>query len=144
MEEVIPQGYIDLSWLPSEFLTLQGLDIKTVLAKKTYISSLINGAIGNELVRMGYERNWIEMELFESIVENPRQIRDGGANALLLIRRGGGYWVSADTYFDVRYYAMRIVPFVDKDGNKFWEFIDFDFDYNINRQDTVLWKSEEP
>ncbi len=90
---------------------------------------------------MGYERDWIEMELFENMVEHPNQIRDGGGGALLLICQDGGYWEYADKYIEERYYAMRIIPVTDKEGNSFWEFVDFDLQYNLKRHDTVFWRS---
>lgn len=141
MEEVIPDGYTDLGWLPEEISEIQELNSLSVLAKESYLNDILRGEIGNELVCMGYERGWIEMELFENMVEHPNQIRDGGGGALLLICQDGGYWESADKYIEDRYYAMRIIPVTDKDGNSFWEFVDFDLQYNLKRQDYILWKS---
>ena len=144
MEEEVkfPDGYCEVSSLPSTFVEEYELETDVIIVKKSYLEQLRNGEFGNLLDSMGFDRYFIEENFLVSFAQDPLQIREMGGGALLLADMYGGYWTDSSSFHEPRCFAMRIVP-VEIEGGRFWEFVDFDLHYNLKRKDRVLWKREE-
>lgn len=135
-----PKGYTYLGWFSedaSEFLEAKYLPI---LIKDEFLQELKNGEVGKFVRINDFDAFCLGLdEILGLAAEYPYQIRDGGGGiSYLCIRPVEGYVDYGKVVKDYCY-MLRIVPAQSEDGEEFWECIEVETNYNLYRNDAVLW-----
>lgn len=132
---------IELAYFPDGVVNCLNLDSGLVMIGQSLLDGLYKSSTGIYLKNNDYDCSELGLTfLFESLIGNPDQIREGGGGALLVVRS----YVETMHYKNIPVcYALRIAPAQDENGNRFYEVQDIDIHYNLKRQDRVLWKKEE-
>ena len=136
-ETFVPKGYTYYGNISEELQINLELKDLPVLIKDSFEQEILNGP-RDKFIRMAdMDYDSIGTDIFMNLVEYPHQVRNGGGNMLLLVQSFPAYKISDGMSVKEKCYAMRIAP---TSNENYWEVIDFEVKYNLNRNDQILWE----
>lgn len=128
-------AYIEIGSMPAHITKALGFEEIRLVIKHEYNESIKNSALYAELQKRENEYPYLGTEYFSYFIEHPDQIRNAGNESLLIIRSYPTIYFVQGKPFGNEHYALRIVPL----NKNYWEIIDFDINYKLNRQHKILW-----
>lgn len=137
-EYVLPDGYDDMGTLSEEVVSALEIEDLPVLIRVADEEEIQKGPIGAYLSKNDLDYNCIGLDLLLNVLQYPQQVRDGGGDALLFVRKFKGFY-SEGQLLDNLCYAIRLVKDVDENGFRFWSIIHLDVRYTMLRKDPILW-----
>ena len=137
--QTLMSDYTDWGNLSQEACNDLGIESHTVYIKNSYVEEIDHGPIGKYLRTNDIDYDCLGIDMFVNLVEFPIQIRDGGGGALILINWSDGFKYQGKLTGKFSY-ALRIITNYDLEGNPFLEVVDIDIDYNMKRNDPILWE----
>lgn len=115
-----------------------GIDDLPLVMKYSLNEKIAHGDIYRELSKRDDDYIYFGESHFSIFAEYPYQVRDGGGGSLLLIRDYNGRIYQGEKIAPEAY-ALRIVRIVYDLGRDCWEAVDFDINYNMKRNEEILW-----